>query len=168
MPADLYAWYQARLPELAWTTFFDRYEGDVLEAISVTPPLTIQVLEVYGGSELRLLFAPGAAAGAVCRPPEDVPAPEGMHVFTAQGLAGGLNCIFISRGDLLDTAGFYRRELPQHGWRLAASNDPAHSGAAILAFTKDSRRAYLYLFTWKGIDGPVLLVEVSILAAGRS
>lgn len=166
-PPGVRAWYQARLPELAWTTFHDRYDGDVLKAASATQPLILQILEVYGGSELRLLFPPGATAGAVCQMPADVPAPAGMQVFAAQGLAGGLNCILISSGDMLTAAGFYQRALPQHGWHLTSSNDPRQNAAAILAFTKDSRRAYFYLFPWKGVDGPVLFVEVSVLCRCR-
>ncbi len=167
-PHDLYDWYQARLSDLAWTTFYDRYEGDVLEAISAAHLLAIQILQVYGGSELRLIFPPSTSAGAFCQMPADVPAPAGMQVFAVQGLAGGLNCILVSSGDLLSTASFYQRELPKQHWHLAASNDPTQSSAAILAFTKDSRRAYLYLFTWMGLDGPVLLVELSILCSMRT
>jgi hypothetical protein len=162
-PADLRNWYQAHRSDLAWTEFYDRYEGDVLEAVSTAQPLTIQILEVYGGSELRMLFPPGATTGAVCQMPVDVPTPAGMQVFAVQGLAGGLNCTLVSSGDLLATAGFYQRALPQHGWQLAASNNPAERSTAGFAFTKDNRRAYFYLFLWAGIDGQVLLVEVSIL-----
>jgi hypothetical protein len=163
-PRDLYDWYHARLPELAWTSFYDRYEGDVLEALSATHPLTIQILEIYGGSELRLIFPPSANTGAFCETPADVPMPAGMQVFAVQGLAGGLSCVLVSTGGLLATAGFYQRELSRERWQLAASNDPTQSGAAILAFTKDSRRAYFSLFPWTGIDGPVLLVELSVLS----
>lgn len=166
-PHDLYSWYQTHLPGLAWTVFYDRYEGDVLEAVSTSQPLLLQILEVYGGSELRLLFPPGATAGAVCQMPADVPAPAGMQVFAAQGLAGGLNCILIASGDVPATADFYQRALLRHGWQLVERNDPTQRGAAILAFTKDSRRAYFYLFPWKGVDGPVLFVEVSVLCRCR-
>ena len=162
MPTNLLAWYQTRLPDITWQVVQDEYEGQVIVASSASAHLALRIIAGYGVTDLRLTFPISAAVGPICQPPADVPLPADSHLFSAQGLAGALNCIFTVGVGFFDAVRFYARELPAQGWRLAASNNPYQSASAFLAFTKDSRRVYINLFFWPGAAGPVLLMEMSI------